>query len=697
MRRMSPHFVFLRSRLSVARGSYATSGIIYTGSLDHLYTHKLHTRLEGRGFVNIRRFCNCSQQQSLGWEGSSRDILLQKLEAALVDHQIGDAWEVFNGFRKLYGYPDRSVMCKLVTAMSYSAESCWLRTAYDLVYGISKNKSYLLQHDVLAKLSLSLARAQLPIHATMILRLMHGKTSLTNVLSLVVLHLVKSKAGTVLASNFFIEICNCSGQVTVDKPRPKTDWKPDTGTFNLVLDACVRFESYFKGQQLIEVMARRGVVADAHSLIIIAQIHEMSGQRDELLKFKDQIHPVPVSLLHHYQQFYNSLLSLHFKYGDLDAASDLAIEVYKMWEDLPITKVKKGPQKPCLVPIASQNLRSGLKIQVHPDVLHKDTVLKLPTEHQLINHKNGRLVLSNRAVAKLIHGYKQSGRVNELSKVATRIHKELSSSKEASFCSDVLEACLFSGWLETAHDIIDDMELAGTPLPHEAYMSLMSAYCKRKMLREATGLIHQMRTAGFDCNPPDEQLISTFFTDGSCQYCQQKSSLGESLVRETQQEKASLSVLYKFNSSIYFFCKAKMIEDAVRSYRRMQSINIQPTVQTFTSLLLGYASLGMYREMTILWGDIKRSLECESLLPDRDLFEFLLSSFIRGGYFERVMDIIYCMKKQNMFIDRQLHKHEFLMLHSDLYRNLKASMARTEAQHKRIHFVQEFRRWAGIS
>uniref|UniRef100_A0A7N0U5P3 Pentatricopeptide repeat-containing protein n=1 Tax=Kalanchoe fedtschenkoi TaxID=63787 RepID=A0A7N0U5P3_KALFE len=696
--RMPPRFRFLRSGLSVAPEVSSTTWFFYKSLRNHIDTRNLHNYSEGCGNVFIRWFCNFPEPQILCWGGSSRDILLQKLEVKLRDHQVDDAWEVFNDFRKLYGYPERSVMCKLVNELSYSAESRWLRKAYGLVSGISKYKSNLPQNDVLAKLSLSLARAQMPIRATMILRLLDDKTSLTSVMNLVVLHLVKTKIGTVLASNFLIENCNCCGQVTTeDNPRRRKDWKLDTSCFNLVLDACVRFDSSFKGQQLIEAMALTGVVADAHSVIIIAQIHEMSGQRDELLKFKDQIHPVPVSLLHHYHIFYDCLLSLHFKFGDLDAASDLAIEVFKMGEELPITKLKKGSHKPFLIPIVSQNLKSGLKIQVLPDILHKDTVLKFATQHQLISYKNRRLVLSDRAVAKLIHGYKLAGRVNDLSKVVTRIHGEMSSSKEASFCSDIVNACLFSGWLETAHDIIDDMELAGTPMPYDAYMSLMSAYCKRKMLREATGLAHQIRKAGFNCDPSDEQFISTCFTDDNNQNNQLKSGLAESLVRETQLKKTSLSEIYKFNSSIYFFCKAKMIEDAVRSYRRMQAVNIHPTVQTFTSLLQGYASLGMYREMTVLWGDIKRRLASESLPPNRDLFELLLSSFIRGGYFELVLDIICCMKKQSMFIDRQLHKHEFLKIHKDLYRNLKASMARTEAQSKRLHLVQEFRNWAGIS
>ncbi|CAL9025335.1 unnamed protein product [Prunus brigantina] len=94
------------------------------------------------------------------------------------------------------------------------------------------------------------------------------------------------------------------------------------------------------------------------------------------------------------------------------------------------------------------------------------------------------------------------------------------------------------------------------------------------------------------------------------------------------------SVVYQFNSSINFFCKAKMMDDALKTYGRMQEMKIQPTEQTFTYLL--YA---------ILWGNIKRNMESGNLVVSRDL-----------------------------------HESEFVKLHKNLYRNLKPLEARTEVQ-----------------
>lgn len=53
----------------------------------------------------------------------------------------------------------------------------------------------------------------------------------------------------------------------------------------------------------------------------------------------------------------------------------------------------------------------------------------------------------------------------------------------------------------------------------------------------------------------------------------------------------------------------------------------------------------MYREIIILWGDIKRYVNDGCLFVNRDLYEILIMNFFRGGYFERVMEVINFMKE----------------------------------------------------
>ncbi|KAG4190994.1 hypothetical protein ERO13_A07G063400v2 [Gossypium hirsutum] len=453
-------------------------------------------------------------------------------------------------------------------------------------------------------------------------------------------------------------------------------------------------------------MSQTGVVADAHSIIIIAQIHEINGQRDELKKFKDHVAPLPVAFVSHYRQFYECLLSLHFKFDDIDAAAELLLDMNRSRGSHPVDDPGRDFQKPHFVPIGSQNLRNGLKIQIMPELIHKDSALKEEGKSDLVLFRGKKLLPSNRALSKLINGYKRHGKMDELSKFLLGLKKELYSSGESSVICDIIDACISLGWVEIAHDILDDMEFSGDSLDSSAYMALLSAYYKRNMSREANVLLKQVRKAGLVINlannivlsknvPSNVGRSSLSIKEASSIY---QPSLSKCLVEEVSDaEKAVSHIIYELNSSIYFFSKAKMMGDALNIYRRMQEMKIQPTEHTFMYLVCGYSSLEMYRDVTILWGDMKRIMETGSLTLSSDLYEFLLLNFLRGGYFERVMEVIDYMNKCNMYVDKWMHKSEYLKIHKNLYRSLKASKARTEAQGKRFEYVKAFKKWAGIN
>ncbi|XP_062026593.1 pentatricopeptide repeat-containing protein At4g17616 [Rosa rugosa] len=653
-----------------------------------------------------RNFCTAVHPERLCWEGSSRAAMLKRLEVALKEHQVNEVWESFIDFKRLHGFPEGFLIHKLITELCYSSDPYWLQKACDLVLVNLRERSDLLQSDILTKLSLSLVRCQMPKPAMMILRLMLEKRNLPpmNVLCLVALHMVKTEIGTHLASNFLIQICHHFQCLRAKKSDHAKLLQPDTMIFNLVLDACVKFKLSLKGQQIMELMPATGVVADAHSIVIIAQIHELNGQREEIKNYKCYMDQVSAPFVQHYRQFYDSLLSLHFKFNDVVAASELILQMCDDRKSLPIKRDKKNSQRSYLVPIGSHNLNSGLNMQIFPELLQKDSVLKLEGKQELVMYLNGKLVLSNRALAKLITKYKKEGDISELSKLLLKIQKDVCSLRGSRLGNDVIHACIHLGWLETAHDILDDMETAEAPMGYSTCMSLLTAYYKRKMFPEAKALLKKMRKAGLLVNLSDEMVASTCLSvvDStalctSASISTSKSDLANAFIQEMRDEKEEIpSRVYQFNSSINFFCKAKMIDDALKTYKRMQELKMHPTEETFTYMINVYSSLGMFRNITFLWGDMKRNMDNGNLVVSRDLYEYLLLNFLRGGYFERVMEVINYMKEHSMFADKWMYRSEFLKLHKNLYRNLKASEARTDAQRKRLEYVQAFRKWVGI-
>ncbi|XP_050225456.1 pentatricopeptide repeat-containing protein At4g17616 [Mercurialis annua] len=649
-------------------------------------------------FLDFRPFSDSAQPQRLCWEGSSHDVLLRKLEVSLKDHVIDEAWVTFNDFKTLYGFPKTNLVSRLLTLLSYSSDRQWLQKACNLVSQILKEKSALLSNEILTKLSLSFARGHMPFPASTMLRAMLERENVPTVtlLRLIILHMVKTETGTCLASNFLIQICECFLHKTTNRNNCVKVIKPDTLTFNLVLDACVRFKSCLKGQELVEWMSRTGTIADAHSILSIAQLYELNNLKDEIKKFKDHIDQVSAPFVCHYQQFYEVLLNMYFKFDDLDAAAELVLDMNRLRGYVPNEKPKNYLQKPSIVSIGSQNLRAGLKIQILPESLQKDIIIKVEHKKELIDFKNGKLLLSNRALAKFISGYKRQGRISELTKVLLSMQNDFQTIGGSSLCSDVIDACVHLDWPETAHDILDDMEAARSSCGLTTYMILLTAYYSRQMPNEAEALLRQIRKTGLLTTCSSEMVAPTGLLEKADKSLLSKSDLADFIVQETREEKATHPRVYELNSSIYYFGKAKMMGDAMKIYKRMQAMKIQPTVQTFAYLVYGYSSLESYRDITFLWGDIKRHMKTTNFLVSRDLYESLLLNFLRGGYFERVMEVAGHMKERKMCTDKGMYKSEFLKLHKNLYKVLKASEARNEVQKKRVEFVQTFRKWVGI-
>ncbi|CAO2819422.1 unnamed protein product [Amaranthus hypochondriacus] len=666
-------------------------------SISYLEFNSSHQQ---RNMVWVRHLCTSAEQVQLCW--ISDNNILKRLETSLLNCKEDEVWAIFRKFRNSYGFPPPAIMSKLISSLSYSSDQHLLPKACNLVFKISKLNSESLQHDSLYSLCLSLGRAQMPVPASKIIRLMLQKNSAPpeSVLCSVFMHMVKTKIGTCLASNILLEICDCFHHLSAKRSERAMSMKPSTAIFNLVLEGCVRFGSFLKGLQIIEAMAQIRVVADVHSVVLFTYIYEMNGLRDELNNFKYYVDQVSIPIARHYVHFYDKLLSLHFDHDDADAASSLVADIYFRWGSRPLQQ-NKDQMKSCQVPIGPPYLKDGLNVQVMFELLQKDFVIHVPNAEKFVVCKDGKLILSSKGLAQLIIKYKRSERIDRLSELLALIQKNMGAAQEGSLCCDVIHACIHSGCLETAHDILDDMEMANITVPTSTYMLLLKAYCRENMFKEIETLVKQIKRIGLLVDASDEVIISKCLSgvaDGSdlsgvTPITSRQSELTTHLVEDLNRNHKMPPTIFELNSSMYFFCKAKMMEDSLKIYRKMQAMHIQPTVQTFAFLIQGYSSLKMYREITILWGDIKRYMNAGCFLANRDMYELLLMDFLRGGYFERVLEVLRHMKEHSMCTDRWMYKQEFVRLHKNLYRSLRATDAATEAQKLRLEHVKAFRMW----
>ncbi|XP_078442638.1 pentatricopeptide repeat-containing protein At4g17616-like [Wolffia australiana] len=472
---------------------------------------------------------------------------------------------------------------------------------------------------------------------------------------------------------------------------------------SLPMSCFISFGDSLVAHQVFEVMLKIGLTADLTSLAAIAKICEMNGLREDLRKLSSFVDSAAsLSLNHHCcRSFYESLLSLHFKFNDLDAASGLIVGLYRRsGAALPRAQIPES----AVLQVGSGNLKAGSKLLIKLSPLERGLFIEPERRSDLIVLEGGNVLPSKRAVAKLVLGYIRQKKTGDLAKVLVEIQKAvgLSSLLNFSLGFEVVVSSVELGWLEAAHDVLDDMESAGFLSPEAVYVLLLKAYFDKSMVREARALLKQMRERKLikfpDEDEDEEEVINSYLAQHEKRASPvASSSLTKLLEKQSKEGGDSQSHLtHEFNFSIFFFCKAGMMEDAIKTYRKMQEKRVLPSIQTFSHLVNGYSSKEMYREITIVWGEMRRRLEEGVLSADRDLLGSFLWNFIRGGYFERAMDIATYLEDSGIYIDKWRFREEFLRLHRNLYRSLNMCDARTEVQSKRLEHVRAFRKWVGI-
>ncbi|KAG6788701.1 hypothetical protein POTOM_004778 [Populus tomentosa] len=125
---------------------------------------------------------------------------------------------------------------------------------------------YPLHHPsvpVLTKISLSLARAYVPVPTSMILRNMPPLHILWPVAS----HTVKMDIGTLSGVKFLGSDVRWFLTLSSKRSVHAKVVKPDAMTFNRVLDACVRLKSSLKGQEIVDLMSQTGWLEMAHDIL----------------------------------------------------------------------------------------------------------------------------------------------------------------------------------------------------------------------------------------------------------------------------------------------------------------------------------------------------------------------------------------------------------------------------------------------
>ncbi|KAG4937152.1 hypothetical protein AAZX31_18G210600 [Glycine max] len=694
-----------------------------------------------------------------------------EIQNAIDDNQLDYSWKLFEQHMHMEGFPRKFVISKLVTSYVDSLDVQYLEKAYELVErAIEEGKQDLLEKEVLIYLSFGLAKARLPVLSSTVLRKMIAMEHFPPVTawSAVLAHMSQTAEGSYLAAELILEIGYLFQNNRVD-PRKKSNapliaMKPNAAAFSIALAGCLLFETSRKAEELLDMMPRIGVKADANLLIIMARVYERNGRREELKKLQRHMEEAPNLNDLQFRQFYNCLLTCHLKFRDLDSASNMILEMLRKAKEarnsLAAAKFMTNAadidrsHSPGLASVHSlnnsENLdslqnnrsitnavlsyeefsidRNFLRLELESKAILGSLLAKLQMQVDLITTKHGILQPTETIYVKLVKAFLEAGKTKDLAVFLLKAEREDSPfSNDNSALVHVINACISLGWLDQAHDLLDEMRLAGVRTGSSVYSSLLKAYCRANRAADVTSLLRDAKIAGIQLDSSSyEAMIQSRVlqqdTQGALQLfkerkaaripkvTQQNSGMMAKSGAETdeaglvtkllQEIKEGQSVdcgVHDWNNVIHFFCKKRLMQDAEKALKKMRSLGNSPNAQTFHSMVTGYAAVGgNYQEVTELWGEMKALASSISMKFDQELLDSVLYTFVRGGFFVRANEVVAMMEKGKMFVDKYKYRMLFLKYHKSLYKG-KAPKFQTESQLNKREAALAFKRWIGLN
>ncbi|KAJ4981897.1 hypothetical protein NE237_032734 [Protea cynaroides] len=719
------------------------------------------------GFTGLSALSFSSMAEIILAQAQDPSRLCVELGIALDESRFDDAWKLHQQFMEIEGLPKKSVLNRLLTCFAESQELQWLEKAYNLVeLAFENGKPDLLEKETLIYLAFILARNRLSLPASTVLRKLIEKEEYppVNAWSAVVAHMSQTAPGSYLAVELVLEI----GYLFQDNrvvPRKKSNipllaMKPNTIVYKVALAGSLLFGTTRKAEQLLEVMPQVGVKADDCLLTLMAHIYERNGRREELKKLKRHIEEECSLGGVQFQWFYNCLLTCDLNFGDLDSASQMVLEMLKKAKEAQKLVSAATPVLRTAGSVKSSPPAQSSKNSSNPETMYdlgdlrsmehfvpsyvefsrdinflklenetKETLdvllAKLCTKVELVTSEAGILRPTERIYAKLVKAFLEANRVKDLAEFVIKAAKEdVPVSTGNSAIIHVINACISFGWLDQAHDLLDEMRFSGVRTGSSVYTYLLKAYCQAHRTREVESLLSDACKAGIQLDSSCYEAMI------QCKFLQKEDNQGAlDLFKGMKEAKISKSVHQEFemllkgcaesreaglmaklleeikegpnvdcgvhdwNRVIYFFSRKRLMHDAAKALKKMRALGHVPNAQTFHSMVTGYAAIGgKYEEVTELWGEMKVLAASSSMKFDQELLDSLLYTFVRGGFFLRANEVVEMMEGGKMFVDKYKYRNLFLKYHKTLYKK-KAPKNQTNAQSKRREAALSFKKW----
>nr|GLL33906.1 pentatricopeptide repeat-containing protein At1g69290 [Ipomoea trifida] len=607
---------------------------------------------------------NDATQKSLTQDQKSH--LESALQASLTAHNTDEAWKSFKALSSRSAFPSKSLANSLIAHLSSLSDTLNLKRAFaSVVFLIEKNPE-LLHHETVQNLLDSMRNANTAAPAFALVKCMF-KNRFFVPFSLWGNALVdiSRKTGSLVA---YFHIFNESCRIAMDEKL--VFLKPNLAACNAALECCCRvLESVSDANKVVDTMSILGVRPDEFSFELLAYLYARKGMKDKILELEDLVtrFGFPNSKV-----VLSSLISGYMKSGSLESVSATIMH----------------------------NLREGVSGE--------------------------GIGLGEGTYTEIVRGFLDNGGMKNLASLIVETQKLESSSivAEKSVGYGVISACVNLGLLDKAHSVLEEMNIQGTCFSLGVYIPILNAYCKERRTAEATQLVMEISSSGFqlDAGMYDSLIEASM----SCQDFQSAFSLFRDMrearisdlkgsyltimtgLTESHRPELMVSFLdevvedprivigtHDWNSIIHAFCKAGRMEDARRTFRRMTFLRFEPNEQTYLSLINGYVAVEKYFNVLMLWTEVKRKISANGerrFKLDNSLVDAFLYALVKGGFFDAVMQVVEKSQEAKIFVDKWRYKQAFMEKH----KKLRVSKLRRR-NFRKMESLIAFKNWAGLN
>ncbi|KAK1552119.1 hypothetical protein Q3G72_010690 [Acer saccharum] len=587
------------------------------------------------------------------------------LHKSLLTHNSDEAWKSFKSLTSNSLLPSKPLTNSLITHLSSLQGLHNLKRAFaSVVYVIEKNPKYLDFETVNTLLgSMKSANAAAPAFA--LLKCMFKNRyfvpfelwghSLVD---------ISRKNGNLAA---FVRVFEETCRIALDE---KLNFmKPDLAACNAALEGCCcDIQSVSDAEKVVETMSVLGVRPDESSFGFLAYLYALKGLEKKIIELENIMGGFGFS---NKAVFFSSLISGYVKSGNLESVSTTIL----------------------------LSLSQGFR---------KDSNF------------------SDETYREVVKAFLEKGSIKDLSNLIIEAQKledpSIVIDKSTGF--GIVNACVNLGFSDKAHSILDEMNSQCCSVGLGVYVPILKAYCKEHRTAEATQLVMDISNSGLqldvgmyddiiDASMTSQDFQSAFSIFRDMREARISDLMGSYLsimtgLMENHRPELMAAFLdevvedprvevktHDWNSIIHAFCKAGRLEDARRTLRRMTFLQFEPNDQTYLSLINGYVTAEKYFCVLMLWNEVKRKISTDGetgIKFDPNLVDAFLYAFVKGGFFDTVMQVVEKSQEMKIFVDKWRYKQAFMETH----KKLKVAKLR-KRNFRKMEALIAFKNWAGLN